>query len=236
MKKISLVSLISMIFLFASSICAYYLRYMNIASQWFYVVVGVVILFISGILAFAIKKSKVINVICMLMCSIALGFLIRGWYIFRGFDNALWVMLLVSFTCVIYLWIFYLLLYIPFFDKHYVAFTIIFIIVSLITYIIVVACSKTTYISTFGYYMIVEIAFIVGLCMKSRTYSELIRNMVLCSYSVFIVAIIIVLLMLAGDGADFDFDFDFGGGGDIDTSGTNSPKNKKVVNDFETRI
>ena len=232
MKKISLVSIISILFLSLSSIVAYLLRFVDLGSKWVYVVIGVLILILSGVLAIILKKHKKSNYLCLLLSSISLGFLIRAWYIFRNFDNALWVMLLVSFACSIYLWIFYLLLYVPLFEKHYNAFTITFLILSFITYILVVCLTETTFVSTFGFYMIVEIAFIIGLCMKSQTYSQLMRNMVLCSYSIFIVAIIIIILMLSGDGADFDFSFDLGN----DSTGLKSPKDKKVVNDLENRI
>lgn len=232
MKKITLVSLISILFLSLSSIVAYLLRYISLDSPWLYIVLGVLILFGSGVLAFLLKKYKFSNILCLLLSSIALGFLIRSWYIFREFDNPLWMMLLVSFSCAIYLWIFYLLLYIPFFEKHYGVFTIIFLVLSFLGYLLVIGFTETTFVSTFGFYMIVEIAFIIGLCMKSKTYSQLMRNMVLCSYSIFIVAIIIVILMLAGDGADFDFSFDIGG----EPNGLSSPKDKKVINDLENRI
>lgn len=233
MKKISLVSIISIIFLSISSVVAYFLRYTSM-DEWTYLVFGVFVLIISGVLAFVFKKSNFVNCLCLGISSIALGFLIRAWYIFRNFDNSFLTMILVSLACAVYLWVYYLLLYIPYFDKHCSVFTIIFIVLSLIAYIIVVATTETTFVSTFGYYMIVEIAFIVGLCMKSYTYSQLIRNMVLCSYSIFIVAIIIAFLMLAGDGADFDFDFDIGA--DANNNGLSSPKDKKVKNDLDNRI
>lgn len=238
MKKITLVSIISILFLSLSSIIAYVLRYGTSENKWMFFGLGIFLLIISGILALSLKKYKTINITCMLINSISLGFLIRAWYLFRGFDNPLWVMLLVSFSAAILLWIYYLLLYIPFFDRHPVLFTVIFIILSLIGYIIVMCSTTTTFVSTFGYYMIVELAFIIGLCMESKTYSGLIKNMLYCTYSILVVAIIMGLLMLAGDGADLDFDFGLDG---LDFSSGNSKKARKnlereVINDLNDRF
>ncbi len=232
MKKITLVSIVSILFLSIASIVAYLLKFINNNSKVLFLILGIVILIISGIFAASLKKYKFNNILCLGISSISLGFLIRAWYIFRDFDNALWVMLLVSFACAIYLWVYYLLLFIPFFDKHCGIFTIIFIILSLIGYIIVMSITETTYISTFGYYMIVEISFIIALCMKSNTISNVLRNIVLCSFSIFIVALIMIILMLAGDGMDFDFDFSIDGG----SSKIDSPKDKRITNDLENRL
>lgn len=232
MKKITLVTIISILFLMLSSLIAYVLRFAKLNNMWIIFVIGLCILFISGIFAFSFKNNKLINILCLIIIAIALGFLIRSWYIFKEYDNTLLTMFLVSLSCSIYLWLFYFLLYIPFLEKHCGMFMIVFIIISVIVYIIIVTTTKTTYISTFGYYMIVEMSFIIGMCLKSKTYSQLLRNMVISSYSVFIVAIIIAFLALCGDGADFDFEFDLSGG---DTPKLSSPKDKKVINDLENR-
>lgn len=224
MKKIFIVSLVSILFLSIASSVTYFLRYVDMDNLTTFIL-GIVITVISGVLFAIFHKQKIFTYICLLISAIGLGYLIRAWYIFRGFDNPLWMMLLVSLAVTLYLWVYYLLLYIPFFDKHCGWFTLGFVILSVVFYLIVMANTTTTYVSTFGYYMIIEIAFIIGLCLESNTIHELLKNMVICSYSVFIVALIIGILMLAGDGADFDFDFSLDGG---DTSNFKSPKDKKV--------
>ena len=82
--------------------------------------------------------------------------------------------------------------------------------------------TKTSFVSTFGYYMIIEAAFILALCDSSNNYLELFRNITLSSYSVFIVAIIIALLML-----ETDFDF-YVGNAKIGDEAPKSPIRKKV--------
>lgn len=185
--------------------------------------VGVSVAIFSGLLALIFKKIKFTKYFSLFLNAIALGFCIRTWYIFRLYDNSILLMLLISLASLIYLWFFYVLLFIPFFDKHCDLFMLFFIIASFIGYILLIIFTKTTWLSTFGFYMIVEIAFIIGLCMQTKSLDELMSTMLICSFSVFIVAVIIAILMLGGDGFDLDFDFGFSGSGK-----TTSPKKQKI--------
>lgn len=214
MKKITFTTILSFIFLAISSLTAYLTR--NIAfNSWQMLIIGIFILIGSAILAiFGRKSSKgdkspnmFVNVICYILSSVALGFCIRAWYIFRGFNNSLLIMMLVSFLCIWYLWIYYALSKIPLFEKHPLLFMILFIALSIIIYVIVIVKTKTTFVSTFGFYMIIEIAFIFAMLADADNYSEFLRNITLSTYSVFVVAIIIALILLAAEGGDFDFDF-----------------------------
>ena len=84
-------------------------------------------------------------------------------------------------------------------------------ILSIIAYIIVIATTKTTYISTYGWYMIIEIAFLFAISVKSENNQELFKYAVISTYSVLVVGIIMLLIMLSGDGLDVPLD-GFGGG------------------------
>ena len=128
--------------------------------MYWIIFIGFALLIFSGIIILFSKRDILFNIICYIINSIALGFCLRSWYMFREFDNDLWITLLVSLSCVVYLLIFYFLLYIPFFNKHFMFYIWTFFILTLIAYIIVVATSKTTFVSTFGYFVIVEISFI----------------------------------------------------------------------------
>ncbi|MBQ7307993.1 MAG: hypothetical protein IJW82_05640, partial [Clostridia bacterium] len=135
----------------------------------------------------------------------------RAWYVFRVFNNSLLTMILVSLTCNLYLWIFYLLAKIPFLKNHFYWTFWVYLLASIIAYVLVVCYTKTTYVSTFGYYMIIQIAFMFALCSECKTIFDLIRNITLSTYSVFVVIVIILLLLLSED-SDFDlsgFEFDF---------------------------
>src|SRR5690554_3492366 len=166
MKKTTLVSIFSFIFLMLSSLFSYLFKNVNFGVVWLSLVLGVFLMAISGLIAFVNKKSFKANIICFILNSIALGLYIRTWYNFRNFDNSLITITLVSLACVVYLWIFFGALHIPFLNKHYGIFLVIYILISIVVYITLIFVSKTTYLSTFGYYMIVQIAFIFSLESK----------------------------------------------------------------------
>lgn len=223
MKKITIVSLFSLLFLTISSVVAYSLKYTNITNLWIFFIVGVIILVTSGIVNLVFSKKKWLDAICFISNAISLGFLIRTWYMYREFDNPLWIMLLVSVACLVYLIVFYLALYIPFIERHYEIYLLIFIIVTLIAYITIIFTTKTTFVSTFGYYLIIEIAFIFAMSTPAKTFNRLFRNIVVSTYSVFVVAIILLLILLSEDGSGLDACGDF-----VSGLGVSSPKNDKV--------
>ena len=204
-----------------SSTFAYFLRYLPITNAWIIVLIGIGILIVSGLISIISKKNILLNVLCFTISAVALGFCIRAWYIFRGFDNSFLTIFLVSLACVAYLWIFYLLTYIPFVEKHFNLFFWLYFIISFIVYLILVFTTKTTYISTFGYYMIIEMSFIFALCSECENMKELIKSLTLSTYSVFVVAIFIILAM--SDGSDFSID-----GIEFIDINKQTPKKKKV--------
>jgi len=221
MKKTTLVSIFSFIFLMLSSLFAYLFKNTNFGSEWISLLLGLFIMGVSGVIAFVNKKSFVSNIVCFLLNSIALGLYIRTWYNFRNFNNSLLIITLVSLSCLVYLWVFFVALYIPSLSKHYGIFLIVYVIVSFILYFVLIIVSKTTYLSTFGFYMIIQISFIISLDRKSFSINGLFRNVLISSYSIVIVAIIIAVIMLSGDGSGLDLSF--GGASDM-----KSPKGQKV--------
>jgi len=220
-KKTSLVSLLSMLFLILSSVVAYYLKDQTYPTKWYSFYIGVGIMIISGLLALVFKKSFVITVFCFLLNAVALGFFIRTWYHYRNFDNSLVTVLLVSLSCVVYLWFFFGLLHIPLLNKHYGKFLLIYLILSFVGYLYLIVTTKTTYLSTFGFYMIVEIAFLFSLSTKAHSLNEFLRNILISSYSIVIVATIIAVIILGGEGIDFDVP----GRGSLEL---NSPKDQRI--------
>ncbi len=208
MKKILIVSSFSFGFLALASVVAYFLRFLA-SDVWLPIVIGVLLLVISGLLAFFAKKSITFNAVCSMISAVALGFLIRAWYINRGFDNPIWMMLLVSLAAVAYLWLFFLLTRIPFLRRHPMLVAVLFVLFSFVVYLVVVFSTVTTFVSTFGYYMMIEIAFIFAMCKSAASSCELVRAMTLSTYTLFAVAVIIVILILLGGDGDFDLDLDF---------------------------
>ena len=202
MKKILIVSSFSFAFLTVASVVAYFLRFLA-SDVWLPLICGVLLLVISGLLAFFAKKSIAFNTVCSMISAVALGFLIRAWYINREFDNPIWMMLLVSLAAVGYLWIFFLISRIPAIRRHPTLFAILFFILSAVGYAVIVFTTVTTFVSTFGYYMLIEIAFIFAMCKSASAPCELVRAMTLSTYSLFAVAVIVAIFIALGDG-DFD--------------------------------
>ena len=225
MKKVAIVSVLSFVFLLIASIVECILSTAQFSSAWAPLIIGVVILSASGIVAIFGKEKVFINVLCFIISGVALGFCIRAWYIFRCFNNNLGVLILVSLCCILYLWIVFALSKLNFAGNHPCLFIVIVMVVSLIIYVCLVAFTKTTYVSTLGYYMIIEIAFLFAMFASVDDGFELFRNVTLSTYSVLVVAIIIAIMILS-ESADFDFSFDFDlSGADF---GSNAKKTKKL--------
>ncbi len=205
MKKISIASLISFIFLFISSLICYILRYTELNAVQF-VLIAIGTLIVDGICYIPLRKNFIANIICLTICSIALGFGIRSWHVFRNFDNNLLTMTFVTLCSVLHLFLFFLLTKIPLFKKHQKPFLIGYITSSLIIYIIIVLLTKTTYVSTFGYYMIAQLAFAYAAVHETDEYKDIIINAT--RYSFFTIFVILILILVIISEGDFDFDFD----------------------------
>lgn len=209
MKKTSIVSFASFVFLLLCSSVAVLME--NVfESAVSALSTGVVILILSGIIAFIIRERIIINMICFLLSSVAIGILIRAWYINRGFENSFGAVCMVSLATVLYLWIFFALSKIPFIHKSkaaYAVLCVLYAVLSVVFYIVVMLNTETTFVSTFGFYMIIELAFIFAMSLEVNTKEELVRNLTLSTYSVFIVAIIAaVVIVAAAAGGDCDCD------------------------------
>lgn len=240
MKKITLVSLASCLFMFLCSIVAYASEWLAFSSAWVPLLIGVGILAVSAVLVFAVRRVEM-NIVCFVLSSVAMGFLIRAWYINRGFHNPLYVMLLVSLCTVVYLWVYFALGRIFCYGKGkawWIGLTVLYMLLSGVAYLLVMLNTKTTYVSTFGYYMLIEMAFIYAMSLEVSTGEELIRNLTLSTFSVFgVAAIVTVFVLIAAGGGDVDCDCGcgdaceccdcFSGVGDADTSLKVKRKRKK---------
>ena len=207
MKKTIFVFLISFIFFFVSSLITYLLGFSTFPNAWIPLILGVWFLIVSVVLYFVFRKKKyAIFYICFFLSSVALGFCLKAWYIFRGFNNNLLIMFFVSLVASSYIILLYLYSLIPLFNKHPNIMSWIFFILSVLAYILIIVFTETSFVSTIGYYGIVSLGIILAMCIDADSYKKLFRNMTVASFSVFIVAIIITLFMLGGDGIDFSGD------------------------------
>lgn len=219
MSKIKSALIFSFAFFTLASIVAYLLGFLSFSSPWIPLGIGVGLMIFAGAYEFISEYSLIMNIVCSVVNSVALGFCVRAWYTFREFNNGIVTMLLLALSCVVYMLLFCLPLFIPFIERHIKLHFWIFVVLSLAVYIWLLFTIKTTYLSTFGFYLIVNVLFIFAMCRDSRNIRSLVRKMTLSSSGVALVAVIIAVLMLDGD---LDF-LDIGEGlFDID-----SPRKKK---------
>lgn len=212
MKKITIVSICSFAFLLVCSIVAAITK--SLFSE-FYVplIIGVATLVASGILALVVRDRIVINLVCFSLSAVAMGFIIRAWYMQRGLNNSIFTMILISLGCVLYLWIYFALIRIPIIRESRgvcIAVTALYFIISIVVYVFVVLGTVTEFVSTIGFYAFVEASFIFAMSLEVNDKEELIRNLTLSTYSVFVVAIIVIVFAIMAALGDGDCDCDCG--------------------------
>ena len=203
MKKLLIVVLTSLAFLLGSSIVCYGLSALTFDKAWKPLVIGSIIIVVALILII-ISRKKLFLILVFISNMIALGFLIKAWHVFKSYNLLFSELLIISLFCVIYLVLFYFLSYIPLFSNHYKLFLVIFLLASLAIYLVLIWITTTYYLSTYGYYMIVEIGFLLALSVYTSSKKELFKTITISTFIVIIVAIIIALIMLD---ADLDFGF-----------------------------
>ncbi len=210
MRKIETVSLASLAFLSLASLTAYLLRFIEIGTPWLPLAIGGLLLILGAICCIFTQNSIKANITVFALVGISLGFLLKAWYILRSLDNPLWLILLSAIGAVLYLWLFHLLSKISFCRRHPKPFIVVFVLFSLIAYATLISTTDTTFLSTLGYFSIVELGFIFAMCKSSKGRSELIRNLTLSTFSIFAIAVFIAVMMLLDGDGDFDFDLDLG--------------------------
>ncbi len=123
MRKTAFVSMLSFVFLALSSICTWLLSSFSPPTPWIPLGIGFVILIISGAICLKFDLYTVTPYIVFVLNLFALSLCMKAWYDFRGCQVSLHNMLLVSLIVNAVLWIYYLLLFVPFFRKHFKSFT-----------------------------------------------------------------------------------------------------------------
>ena len=225
MNKIKSALLFSFAFFTLTSVVAYLLGFLSFSSPWIPLGIGAGFMIFAGVYEFISQYSLIMNIVCSVANSVALGFCVSAWYIYREFDNGIVTMLLLALSCVVYMLLFCLPLLIPFIEHHIKLYFWIFVILSFTVYIGLLFTTKTTYLSTFGFYSIVNVLLVFAMCRDSRNIRSFVRKMTLSTSGVALVAVIIAVLMLDGD---LDF-IDVGEGlWEID-----SPRKKKSNNNIK---
>ena len=203
MKRVMITTLFCFLFLVVSSVTAFLLRYANNIG------IGAMFGIASGILVLGIllhvllRKKNKLKLIPFFVNAVSMGAYLRSWYIFRGFDNALWLIVLTAALASAVILVFALFLLIPKIREHYGIFLLVFVLLLLATYILLVIFTQNTWVSTLGFYGIVALSFVLGLSIGANAETFPFSSLVWSSYSIAICAIIIAVIVLSeGDGLD----------------------------------
>lgn len=166
-------------------------------------------------------RRKIRMCVVSVLNSVAMGLAIRAWYIYRGLTNSLPTLILVALAASSVILFFYIISFIPFVDRHYSVFFWILSALLLAAFIVCIIAFRTPYLSTFGYYMIIVWCLSMSMCCGDGN-ENFYNNVLLSSFSVWIVALLILLFMLDSDGADLDlFELSF--------QSPKSPKNQRIA-------
>lgn len=232
MKRLGRTILASFLFLTVCSLVGYFAYFTKITRFW--TMFGIA----SGVLAVGIIvglfKHKACKIVAFFVNAVSMGFYLQSWYIARGFmNNSVWLMLGVAGLAVAYTVLFALPLLIPAVSRHYGVYVTLFVLLSLGGYIALVVCTKTTWVSTLGYYGILQLSFILGSSFSCNDLEDEIRALWVSSYSIIICAAIILLVVISGgdgcDGCGDGCDCSCDGGGRGHSRGVASPLTGKTL-------
>lgn len=226
MKKITNSMLVSFVFLATIAVVAYLADLAHLDEFWWAFVIATALI-VVGILLLFIKKPQ-IKPLVIAINAISMGFYLRSWYINRGLDNSLLLMLGVVALAVLYMVVFVLPLLIPFVNRHYGWYLLIFVILSLGGYVCLLAFTKTTWVSTLGYFGIIQLAFIMGLSFDTTDNDEQISSYLISSYSVLVCGVVILLLVLSADDCECDLSCDGCGSSKEFSSPIRNKKDDKI--------
>lgn len=221
MSKIKVVSICSALFFLVASLTHLLLNATTLVPKNLIIITFVILAF-SVLLAIIGRNSTSFHILCLFLNGVAMGFAIHAWLVYKDYDLSFIQLLGISALCLAFLWLVYLITSIPIIQRNPFLtklVVIILVIVSVISYIFLILFVKTTWLSTFGYDMVIQLALMLAVYTHSEDMPQLIKRLLLCSYSVIIVAIMIAIIILGGD-FDLDLDLDIGG----------SRKNKKRKN------
>ncbi|MCX4286044.1 MAG: hypothetical protein OSJ68_01910 [Clostridia bacterium] len=215
MKRCLQTLAISLAFLIVTSIVGYVTKYLKLGF-WENFGIATGILAVGAIFSIAMRKNCTVKIISVCVNAVSMGFYLRSWYVNRGFDNPLWLMLCVSLLAAAYLFVFILPLYVNAINRHYGVYLILFTILSIAGYVCLVVLTKTTWVSTLGYFGLLQLGFIITMSMEGHDRIWLWESWQVASYTVAVCAVIILIIALSvtegGDGVIDGLDFDVSGG------------------------
>lgn len=206
MNKNILVPVISFCIFLLSTVTSYILKNYTLTTKALLITAAIIIA-ISIIIAIVLRKLVIGKILPMMLNSIALGFAIRAWHIYKEYDLSLIEILLPLIIIMAYLLIIIAISNIPVVKNNDTLFGILITIIfvsTIVAYIIIVNNVKTNWFSTLGYYLIVQIGIIIGYFVVREGDENIIDVMLYSSYTVIIVVIIIAIIIGGADSLDLD--------------------------------
>ena len=199
MKKITFISILLFVFLALSGTCTWLLSSYHPSTPWIPLVIGLSVMCCTAIVYSFSGSFTILHCLVFIFNSLAFGLCIRAWYAYRGFQNSLYILLIIALLATAVLWIYYLLLFVPFIEKHFKTYTGVFVLSVAAIYLLVMIFTKTQFVSTVGYYMIIVVAFIFTLCKDTTHFRTVFKEIAFATFSILVVVLLIAILMMEGD-------------------------------------
>ena len=200
MKRLFKTFAASLLFLTVTSLVGYFAYYTQIKNFW--AVFGIA----SGILALSVVltciKKKATKIAAFFVIAVSMGFYLQSWYVNRGFNNSVWLILGVAALASAYMLIFVLPLLVPAINRHYSIYLTFFVVLSLAGYVALLVFTKTTWVSTLGFFGILQLSFILGSSFDCKDVDDEMQALLISSYSIAVCAVIILIVALGGDACD----------------------------------
>lgn len=196
MKRLARTFVFSLAFLCVTALVGWQARfYMH--NFWSAFGTGCVVLAAGAALGFC--KVKGVRIAAFFVNAISMGFFLRSWYIDRGFDNSLPLVLGVAGMAAAYMIVFALPLLLPAVQRGYAIYFVVFVLLSLGGYVALLCFTETTWVSTLGYFGLLQISFIAGSSFSCNDWDDEVTALWVSSYSIVVCAAIILLAALGGD-------------------------------------
>lgn len=197
MKKVLKVYLAAFLFLEISSLVSYFIPNNYWSNAFVPLGIGVGFFVVSLIITAIAKQSenKILWLSIMAINGAGLGLLLESWYLFRGFDNPLWMMSLVSFAAASVIPVFCIVIKAPFIRNIYEGFFVFFLAACTVGYICLVIYTNTTFVSTLGWYLIMSTGFLFAISTEYDDDSFIFRRMAISTFSIVSVLIIVVIIL-----------------------------------------
>ena len=211
MKKVCLSSFATLVFLLITSVVCFITKpFFSTYDKTILVALGMIT--VSATIAFLIRKSNFINIVCYIVSGVAFGIAMRAWYIFIGVDCDIINMAIMSLGVSALFFIFGSFLRIKTIREHKVVYIILialYILFDIIPIYFALALYGNVFSSTIAFFLIATWGFIIPLALESDDAASFIRNLALATYSVMgaiIIIMIVAAALVSGEGFSDDGD------------------------------